>query len=85
MLLTIVGFSLFLFVLGFTWMDSDRETVARSNRNAEERYQILRKHRAQDEERLHTYGWIDQEKGIVRLPIDRAIELLLEETDQTQN
>lgn len=27
---------------------------------------------------LNTYGWIDRQNGIVRLPIDRAIELILE-------
>jgi hypothetical protein len=27
---------------------------------------------------LSTYGWIDRQSGIVRLPIDRAMELLLE-------
>jgi hypothetical protein len=26
-----------------------------------------------------TYGWIDQPKGVVRLPIDRAIELTVKE------
>lgn len=26
---------------------------------------------------LNTYGWIDRQNGIVRLPIDRAMELLL--------
>ena len=28
---------------------------------------------------LGTYGWVDQEKGIVRVPIDRAMELLVRE------
>jgi hypothetical protein len=27
---------------------------------------------------LNTYGWVDRQKGIVRLPIDRAMQLLLE-------
>jgi hypothetical protein len=27
---------------------------------------------------LNTYGWIDRQNGVVRLPIDRAMELLLE-------
>lgn len=26
-----------------------------------------------------TYGWIDQSKGVVRLPVDRAIELTVKE------
>ena len=27
---------------------------------------------------LNSYGWIDRQNGIVRLPLDRAMELLLE-------
>lgn len=27
---------------------------------------------------LNTYGWIDRQSGLVRLPIDRAMELLLQ-------
>lgn len=27
---------------------------------------------------LNTYGWVDKQNGIVRLPIDRAMQLLLE-------
>ena len=27
---------------------------------------------------LQTYGWIDRQNGIVRLPIDRAMELILQ-------
>lgn len=28
---------------------------------------------------LHSYGWVDQKQGIVRIPIDRAFQLLLQE------
>jgi hypothetical protein len=31
---------------------------------------------AQSQRRLHTYGWVDQPAGIVRIPIDRAIDLM---------
>jgi len=30
------------------------------------------------QETLDTYGWIDQKAGVVRIPIDRAMDLLLE-------
>ena len=25
---------------------------------------------------MHSYGWVDQQAGVVRIPIDRAMELL---------
>jgi hypothetical protein len=32
--------------------------------------------RVQEEKTLHSYGWIDQQGGVVRIPIDRAMELV---------
>ena len=32
----------------------------------------------QENQILNTYGWIDRQRGIVRVPIDRAMELFLE-------
>jgi hypothetical protein len=34
--------------------------------------------RAQEEQMLSTYGWVDKNKGVVRIPLDRAMELQLE-------
>jgi hypothetical protein len=34
-------------------------------------------HRAEDQT-LSTYGWVDRKQGIVRIPIDRAIDLQLQ-------
>lgn len=31
-----------------------------------------------EEQKLDTYGWVDQQAGVVRLPIDRAMTLLLQ-------
>jgi len=33
--------------------------------------------RAEDE-KVHTYGWVDRNKGVVQIPIERAIELTVE-------
>ncbi len=30
--------------------------------------------RANEEERLHSYGWVNKQAGVVRIPIDKAIE-----------
>jgi hypothetical protein len=45
-------------------------------RTAEEDIATLRSH---EEELLNNYGWVDREAGIVRIPIDQAIELLAED------
>src|SRR5882724_9082233 len=33
---------------------------------------------AQEVQTLSTYGWIDKKKGLVRIPLDRAMELQME-------
>jgi hypothetical protein len=38
----------------------------------------LEEMRAGEERALSSYGWIDEEAGIVRIPIERAMELTLE-------
>jgi hypothetical protein len=34
--------------------------------------------RAREEAALHGYGWVDRERGVVKIPIERAIEILAE-------
>ncbi len=40
--------------------------------------QDLKQVRAAEETVLKSYGWVDRKAGIVRIPIDRAMELLVE-------
>lgn len=39
-------------------------------------WQELQKLRATEDAALNSYGWMDQRAGTVRIPVDRAIELL---------
>ncbi len=38
----------------------------------------LKEFRARDEARLHGYGWVNRNAGTVRIPIERAMDLLVE-------
>lgn len=38
----------------------------------------LQQIRAEEDAILSTYGWIDEQGGIVRIPVDRAMQLLVE-------
>lgn len=42
----------------------------------------LRELRADEAERLGGYAWVDKGKGVVRIPVDRAMELLVEEAQK---
>lgn len=58
-------------------------TVARRELPPEPRLQVdpildIQALRAAEKKVLETYGWIDKSAGVVRLPIERAIELTAE-------
>ena len=46
---------------------------------AKKRIDILKTVREADTKALSSYGWVDKNKGVARLPIDRAMELTLAE------
>jgi len=48
-------------------------------KRAKAREEKLRTLREADTKALTTYGWIDKNKGVVRLPIERAMELTVAE------
>ncbi|PYV23403.1 MAG: hypothetical protein DMG24_14050 [Acidobacteria bacterium] len=39
--------------------------------------QDLQHYRADEDTALNSYGWVDRKAGVVRIPIDRAMDLLL--------
>ncbi|HEY8668704.1 MAG TPA: hypothetical protein VIL86_18800 [Tepidisphaeraceae bacterium] len=41
-------------------------------------YQDLAEMRQRDENRLRSYGWIDATAGVAHIPIDRAMDLVIE-------
>ncbi len=44
----------------------------------------LKKMREQEDSMLDSYGWIDRQNGIVRIPVRRAMELLAERSSRSQ-
>jgi len=38
----------------------------------------LKRYREDQEKILQSYGWVDPQAGIVRIPVDRAVDLLLQ-------
>jgi len=43
---------------------------------AMQRWEKLQKLRSEQEKEAMSYGWIDKEKGIARIPVDKAIEII---------
>src|ERR1700758_2883526 len=53
-------------------------------KRAQAREEKLKTLREADTKELTAYGWIDKTKGVVRLPIDRAMELTVAELAKKQ-
>lgn len=49
---------------------------------AKKRLENSKKLREETEKTLNSYGWVDKNKGIARIPIDRAMELTIAELAQ---
>jgi hypothetical protein len=68
----------FLILGGLAWFVLQRTRAPGIDQaRAAERRKFLAEVRAADRLALETYGWIDPAKGIVRLPLQRALELSL--------
>jgi hypothetical protein len=87
-LVAIVGFCLAVAAWVYHYDDRSRAVVLGLAPNggfqngAHEQTEIERIWKAQDRivhEHLDGYGWVDRSAGIVRIPIDRAIDLILAE------
>ena len=81
-------FALFLLIIWIAYLpqrektdEADLSQVSPDDRwqySPEGRADKLKDLRANEQTELTTYGWIDQKAGVVRLPIDRAMELTLQ-------
>jgi hypothetical protein len=81
---TVIGVSLSLvlfaaLVVMLLWFTAlNRSELPAEGKTPEQKLQELQ---AQDRMTLSNYGWIDRTKGIVRIPIDRAMTILVEESN----
>ena len=66
-----------LFALAVQWMlgSGDEASYDEEVIRAKERYDILAKIQEENKNLTTGYGWADQAKGTVRIPLDRAMEL----------
>jgi hypothetical protein len=83
-LFTIFGvfvlFAVFLVALYYVYLPKRTGSYSGDGiRTAQQREQILTDLRAKQGELATKYGWVDQKAGVVRLPIERAMELTVQQ------
>lgn len=81
----IAGFLIFGSIVYKQYSSTRPEALHLGSKTPVERAQILSDVRANQLTLTSEYGWIDEKKGIVRLPIERAMELTLEELQSQKN
>jgi len=84
---TVIGVSLslllFVALVGtlFWFTALNRRELPIEGKTPEQKLQELQ---AQDRMTLSNYGWVDRPQGIVRIPIDRAMSLLVEDRNSEE-
>ncbi|AKC81890.1 hypothetical protein IMCC26134_02240 [Verrucomicrobia bacterium IMCC26134] len=79
LLAVIGGFAIFLLILTVAYLPQKPAPLADGARTPEQRKVALAELRAKEHNAATTYGWVDQAKGQVRLPIADAVELTIKE------
>ncbi len=73
------GFLIFVLILVIAYLPNKPAPLPEGTKTPQERADILRDLRAKEVAAATTYGWVDQTKGVVRIPIERAMQLTLDE------
>jgi hypothetical protein len=70
---------IFALILLVAYLPQAPAPLADGAKTPEQRKNILVEHRAKETKAATGYAWIDQSKGVVQLPIDRAMQLTIQE------
>lgn len=79
LLAAVGGFAIFVIILVVAYLPTKPAPLPEGALTPEERIAALTELRAKEQAAATTYGWVDQPKGVVRLPLDRAVELTINE------
>ncbi len=80
LLAAIGGFAIFLLILVVAYLPNKAALPQGvGSKTPEEGKALLAELRGKEHTAATTYGWVDKEKGVVRLPTDRAVELFIQE------
>jgi hypothetical protein len=78
-----VTFAAFLFVVYYVYLPKRTGTFSGDGiHTAQQREENLRELRKKQHEQATRYGWVDQKAGVVQLPIERAMDLTVQQYGQ---
>jgi len=62
-----------------------REMARKQSMGAEAGHMPLTAFRTHEDSSMHEYAWKDKDKGVVKIPIDEAMKMMVKEADQTKS
>lgn len=78
-LAAIGGFAIFALIVFIAYLPKKPDPLPDGARTPEQRKAALAEMRAKEKSAATTYGWVDQAKGVVRIPIDEAVKLTIDD------
>jgi len=78
-LASVGGLAIFLLILLVAYLPNMVEPAGDGVLTPAQRKAALAELRGKEQTTASTYGWVDQPAGVVRLPLDRAIELTIQQ------
>ncbi len=73
------GFAIFAIIVLIAYLPKQAAPLPDGVRTPEQRKAALAEMRAKEKAAATTYSWIDQPAGVVRIPLDEAVKLTINE------
>jgi hypothetical protein len=71
------GFAIFALIVLIAYLPKKPDPLPDGARTPEQRKAALSELRAKEKAAATTYGWVDQATGVVRIPIEEAVKLTI--------
>jgi len=78
------GFLIFALILTIAYLPQRPAPLPEGARTPQQRVQLLGEVRAKEQKIAGSYAWIDANAGSVQLPLERAVELTIQELNATK-
>lgn len=82
LLAAVGGFAIFLLILVVAYLPNQAEPAGDGVKTPEQRKAALAELRGKEKTTATTYGWVDKDAGVVRIPISQAKELIIQENSK---
>ena len=73
------GFAIFAIIVLIAYLPKKPDPLPDGVRTPEQRKAALAELRAKEKASVSSYGWVDQNAGVVRIPVEEAVKITIKE------